>query len=153
MINNIFKIIAFLSIFLSLASCAVQEKNNWIVAEGKHGQTWIDGVLVMETTYKSAQECLNNVNYELNNNAQVRRQFLIEKRLSLICAENGFTKDIFKFDDAGFISATGGLPYEGFIRFATSTEKYSAWFPGKKVCEVISSELKLQNKNQDLVCP
>lgn len=137
-----------------LASCATQdEKNDWILANGKHGQTWIDGIIVMEITYKSAQDCLNNVNYELNSNPQLQQQFLIHKRVLFVCAEKEFTRDRFKFDSDGFASGIGGLPYEGLFRTATSSEKYSAWFPHKKICEILRDDLKLQNKNQDLVCP
>jgi hypothetical protein len=122
-------------------------------ANGKYGQTWVEGVIWMEITFESAEDCLKNVNYELNNNLQARRQMLVEKSLSLICVEKPFTREKFKFDDAGFISPTGGLTYEGFFRLATSAEKYSAWFVGKELCEIISNDLKKQNKNQDLVCP
>jgi hypothetical protein len=140
-------------VVLNNTGVTISVENNWIVANGKHGQTWFDGVLLMEITYKSAQDCLNNVNYELNSNPQLQKQFLIEKSLSFVCAEKEFTKDVLKFDSNGLASAAGGLPYQGFFRLATSTEKYSAWFADKKICEIISGELKMQNKNQDLVCP
>jgi hypothetical protein len=153
MINNFFKKISILLIFFSLASCATSEKNYLVTANGKYGQTWVDGIIWMEITFKSAQECLNNVNYELNNNPQARRQMLVDKSLSLVCAEKPFTREKFKFDSVGLVSATGGLTYEGFLRLATSNEKYAAWFLGKELCEVISSDLKMQNKNQDIVCP
>ena len=140
-------------ILFSLASCATSEKNYLVAANGKYAQTWVNGIIWMEITFKSAQECLNNVNYELNNNPEARRQMFVDKNLSLTCAEKPFTRERFKFDDAGFVYATGGLTYEGFLRLATSNEKYAAWFLGKELCEAISSDLKLQNKNQDIVCP
>ncbi len=153
MFNNLFKKISIVLALLSLASCAAQDKNYLNAANGRYGQTWVEGVIWMEITFKSAEDCLKNVNYELNNNPQARRQILVDKSLSLICAEKPYTREKFKFDDAGFLSATGGLTYEGFFRFATSAEKYSAWFVGKELCEIVSKELKSQNKNQDLVCP
>ena len=153
MIKNPLKKILFISILFFLSSCATPEKNYLVTANGKYGQTWVDGVIWMEITFKSAQECLNNVNYELNNNPQTRRQMLVDKSLSLACAEKPFTREKFKFDSVGLVSATGGLTYEGFLRVATSNEKYAAWFLGKELCEVISSELKSQNKNQYIVFP
>jgi hypothetical protein len=150
---NLPKKILYILSFSLLASCATQEKNNWIVAKGKYAQTWMDGIILMEVSYGSSEECRNSFNHELNINSQLQRKVLIDKSMSLVCAEKEITKDLFKFDENGLASPAGGLPYQGFIRLATSTEKYSAWFPGKEVCEFISSELKMQNKNQDLVCP
>lgn len=134
------------------AACAQQQKN-WIIADGRYGQTWIDGVILMEVAYKSAQDCLNNVNYELDNNPLLQRKILIEKSIALVCAEKEITKDLLKFDTNGLASPAGGLPYQGIIRLATSTEKYNVWFADKKICDIFSNELKAQNKNQDLVCP
>jgi hypothetical protein len=138
-----------------LISCATQEKkDDWIEAKGKYGQTWVDGIVLMEITFKSTQECLNNVNFELNNNPLIRKQMFVEKSLSLVCAEMPFNRDRIKFDSNFLVVPAGAaLPYEGYIRFATSNEKYATWFIDKKICEIISSELKTQNKNQDIVCP
>jgi hypothetical protein len=138
-----------------LISCASQEKkDNWIVAKGKYAQTWVDGVIWMEITFNSTQECLNNVNYELNNNPEVRKQIFVDKSLSLVCEEKPFNRDRILFDSTfKVIPAGAGLFYEGYIRLATSNEKYSTWFIEKEICEIVSSELKSQNKNQDLVCP
>lgn len=141
------------SILFLLASCSTPAKNDWVTAYGKYGQTWINGNILMEITYKSAQDCLENVNYELNNNPDMQRLLLIEKTLSVFCDANGATKEKISTKMALAGLRSGGLTYEGFFRLATSAEKYSAWFPDKKICEIISSDLKSKNKNQDLVCP
>ena len=140
-----------LGLFL-LGSCAAQEKN-WITANGKYGQTWVNGVLLMEIEYKSTLDCLKNVNHEINENNELQRKLFIEKSFRFICSEEGYTREPLKLEPNGLFSATGGLTYQGFFRFATSAEKYVVRFPMKQVCEMISSDLKLKNSNQDLICP
>ncbi len=146
--NKIMKVL-ILSIFFSLASCAIQEKNDWVSAHGRYGQTWINGNLLYEIYFNTEKECYDTMNNEVINNINVKKAITETKNLALFCSANSATKTA--RDDAGL--ATGGLPYQGFIRLATSTEKYIAWFPGKKICEIMSGELKMQNKKQDLVCP
>lgn len=146
--NKIMKIL-IMSIIFSLTSCAIQEKNNWVSAHGRYGQTWINGNLLYEIYFNTEKECYDTMNNEVRNDINVKKAITESKNLALFCSANPATKTA--HDDAGL--ATGGLPYQGFIRLATSTERYIAWFPGKKVCEIISGELKMQNKNQALVCP
>lgn len=141
--------IFILAITFSLASCAIQEKNDWVTAYGRYGQTWMNGNLLYEITFNTTKECYDTMNNEVRNDLNTKKAITESKNLAMFCSANPASKYI--RDDAGFHN--GGLPYQGYIRLATSTEKYIVWFSLKQVCEIISSELKIQNKNQDLVCP
>jgi hypothetical protein len=146
--NKIIKILV-MSLIFSLSSCAIQEKNDWISTHGRYGQTWINGNLLYEISFNTEKECYDTMNNEVRNDINVIKAITKTKNLAMFCSANPASKSI--RDDAGFLN--GGLPYQGHIRLATSTEKYIVWFSGRQVCEIISSELKMQNKNQDLVCP
>jgi hypothetical protein len=121
----------------------------WVTAYGPYGQTWINGNLIMEITYNTAQDCADSINYEINNSRQLIEAVEIQQTLSFFCARTQTTTR--KRDEYGLL--TGGLSYSGKLRFKTSRDEYPAWFLEKNICESIRNDLNSKNTDRYLICP
>jgi hypothetical protein len=129
-------LILFLTGCANTGSLSLSNKE-WVTPYGKFGQTFLKGNFLMEIEYENPQECFTDTNFSINNDLNLKNS--VETReISFFCAE--YPNKI-------------NVPYSGIIRLATSNKIYSAKFPNKEICQILSKELKLKNGSQDIACP
>lgn len=121
----------------------------WVTAYGPYGQTWLNGHLIMEITYNTAQDCADSTNYEISNSRELIEAVEEKKTVSFFCVRTQTTTK--KRDENGLL--TGGLSYKGKLRFKTSRDEYQVWFLENNVCESIRNDLNSKNTDRYLICP